>query len=115
MGLVGTPNPNFTLGLEQPTRKPKLKSIKNGHSTSFMGGERRGSNYIHTSTSHLLCEDLILKIKDKRRRSEPNDGEAYSLVNWGKPRALLRERLPSSFYPFFVLDVQSWHLIRMSA
>ena len=101
MGLVGTPNPIFPLGLEQPTRKLRLKSIKNGHSTSFMGGERRGSNYIHTSTSHLLCEDLILKIKDKRRRSEPNDGEAYSVVNWGKPRALLRERVAILFLPLF--------------
>lgn len=63
--------------------------------------KERGSNYIHTSTSHLLCEDLILEIKDKRRRSEPNDGEAYSLVNWGKPRALLREQVAILFLPLF--------------
>ena len=68
---------------------------------SWVVKERRGMNYIHTSTSHLLCVDLILKIKEKRRRSEPNNGEAYSLVNQGKPRALLRKQVAILFLPLF--------------
>ena len=44
-------------------------------------------------TDQLLAHparDLILKSKDKGKRSEANDGEAYALVYWGRGQCFFK-------------------------
>ena len=60
---------------------------------ALFGGQRMEARELSSQINFSpICErDLILKSKDKGRRSEANDGEAWALVYWGRGRALLRD------------------------
>ena len=56
----------------------------------FVAREWRSGHLAHGSTCHPCGErDLTLKSKDRGRRSEANDGEAYTSVYQGRGRAFL--------------------------
>ena len=56
----------------------------------FVAREWRSGHLAHGSTCHPCGErDLTLKSKDRGRRSEANDGEAYTSVYQGMGRAFL--------------------------
>ena len=72
-------------------------------STSYIQwpkSEEVGTRFADQLLAHLES-DLILKSRDKGRRSEANDGEEYALVYWGRDRAFSREWGATLFLSFF--------------
>lgn len=75
--------------------------------------EEAGTNHappiplLHRSTSCPPGErNLIVKNKDKERKSEVDDGESYALVHKGK-EGLFQGSVSPPFYPFLVLNFWS--------
>ena len=86
--------------MEQPNNETEAEV--NAVQALFSGQRMEKGNLVHRSTSCPCNErDLILKSKDKGRRSEANDGEAYALVYQGRDRVILREWDTTPFLSFF--------------
>lgn len=75
--------------------------------------EWRRAKFTDQLLTHLE-RDLILESKDKGRRNEARDGEAYALVCQGRGRASQGRGVPSLFCPLSLLHVQPCLLVAVS-
>ena len=82
---------------------------------SSVAKEWRSGNLIHRSTSHPHGErDLLLKSKDRGKRSEANDREAEH-SSAGKGSGFPGNGVPRPFYPFLVCIFRSRSSIGVSS
>ena len=74
---------------------------------------RRRAKFTDQLLTHLE-RDLILESKDKGRRHEARDGEAYALVYQGRGRVSQGRGVPPLFCPLSLLHVQPCLLVAES-
>ena len=72
---------------------------------------RRRAKFTDQLLTHRGKRNLILENKDKGKRSEARDGEAYALVYQGRGRAFQRRGVPPLFHPLSLLHVPSCLLV----